>query len=73
MGKGVGGAAVIHANRARKLKVQLDRVKAALVEAGFPVEDQDDEGIVRAVEILCEKVREQQRRIEDAEWEAAGR
>jgi hypothetical protein len=73
MGKGVGGAAVIHANRARKLKVQLDQVKAALVEAGFPVEDQDDEGIARAVEILCEKVREQQRRIEDAEWEAAGR
>ncbi len=71
--KGPGGYAAIHAARARKLRAQMGRVRDALIGAGFPADDEDDEAVAAAVEQMAAALREATRKLEDIEWEQAGR
>lgn len=66
---GHGGHAAIHANRAKKFKAQLDRVKDALIAAGIEVEDED---VAVAVEKAAEELKHLREQVNELEWELAG-
>lgn len=73
MAKGAGGFAAIHAARARKYSLGLERVEQALVKARVFV-DEDlavEQRVPEAVTRLADEVVKLRQQVEDMEWESA--
>lgn len=67
--KDLGGAARIHAARAKKLKVELDRIEAALDRVGIAAGD--DLAVADRVEAALVELASLRRKVEDMQWERA--
>ncbi len=62
---GAGGAAKIHAARARKLREEVDRIEAALDRARIG----EGESVADRVEVALAELVAARTKIEDLEWE----